>query len=116
MLVQCSRDTPEYEGSWQPSGEEIKDLENNLFKISTLVTKSCCGHGRIEGEIKDYTLQYVGIIIKGDKYIYINALAGIYPVSMHSPDIICDGGKSFWGAVYDPVSKTFSRLSFNGQI
>jgi hypothetical protein len=28
--------------------------------------------------------------------------------------IICDGGKSFWGVLYDPETRTFSQLAFNG--
>ncbi len=28
--------------------------------------------------------------------------------------IVCDGGNSFWGVLYDVETKEFSLLSFNG--
>jgi hypothetical protein len=68
--------------------------------------------------------QYVGVIIKGRKYIYINAfpLAEVDPNKTNRPTfdpsksalIICDGGSAYWGALFDITTKQFSFLSFNG--
>jgi hypothetical protein len=33
---------------------------------------------------------------------------------MHKPFMVCDGGLSAWGALYDPETRRFSELAFNG--
>jgi hypothetical protein len=114
ILGQCSRSAPSYEGEWTPTKEQIDKLEANLDKLNKLVSNECCGNGKIEGKASDYTRQYVGIISNGKKLIYINALGADLKVSINSPAIVCDGGKSFWGAVYDPETGVFSQLAFNG--
>jgi hypothetical protein len=50
--------------------------------------------------------------------IYINAFPLWRPETFQpwrtKPVLICDGGESVWGVLYDPVSKTFRDLAFNG--
>lgn len=121
MLDQCSRHTPAYEGSWTPTEQQISKLEKDLPNLNKLNAVNCCGKGKIIGKASEYKRQYVGIISKSKKTIYINAypsnwslfeskeaIAG-YPVSM------CDGGKNYWGAVYNPKTRSFSELAFNGE-
>ena len=114
ILGQCSRNTPSYESEWTPTKEQIEELEANLDKLNCIMSKECCGNGKIEGKASDYTRQYVGIISNGKKLIYINALGTDLKVSINLPAIVCDGGKSFWGAVFDPETGEFSHLAFNG--
>ena len=32
----------------------------------------------------------------------------------HPAIMICDGGDDYWGLEYDPATKTYSQLAFNG--
>lgn len=115
ILEQCSRDAPTYEGGWTPSKQDVERMENNLSELDKLETKACCGRGKIPGSAADYNRQYVGIVINGKKVIYINASPAEMPFSNRKPMMGCDGGKRFWGAVYDPETNEFSGLAFNGE-
>ena len=99
-------------------------MESNFLKLDSLTTAECCIiGGKLKG-VNGYGFQYVGVIIKERKYIYINA----FPVSdiemlkkygqsidlTKTPMGACDGGLDFWGALFDIETKTFSQLSFNG--
>ncbi len=59
----------------------------------------------------DYFRQYLGVIVNGKRYIYIDAS----PSKKDEMMIVCDGGKDYWGVLYDPENKTFSELAFNGE-
>ena len=61
-------------------------------------------------------MQYVGIKIKGKKFIYINAFADSKPPTdwKEKAVIICDGGESSWGVLYNVETGKFSELAFNG--
>jgi hypothetical protein len=115
ILEQCSRDAPTYEGGWTPSKQEVEGIENNLSKLDKLETDACCSRGKISGNATDYNRQYVGIVINGKKVIYINASSAEMPFSRRKPMMGCDGGKRFWGAVYDPETNEFNSLAFNGE-
>jgi hypothetical protein len=56
----------------------------------------------------DYVREYVGIVVGGKRFIYVNA----YPAG--GPSSVCDGGSSFWGVVYEPEAREFGDLAFNG--
>jgi hypothetical protein len=122
-LKQCSRPTPEHvDGTWVIPPDVAMQLEQDLGKLTGLKPTSCC---ILEASVRDpdtYYRQYVGITIQGRKYIYINAFrASIADVrrslrdpSKQKPVIACDGGEGFWGALYDPETRQFSELAFNG--
>ena len=116
-LHQCSRSSPEnVDGTWIISPADIAKLENSLSKLSALVSRDCCIVGRSVSCPTSYFRQYAGITISGKKYIYINAfeLGALASRSRNQPLLVCDGGESFWGALYDPESGEFSQLAFNG--
>ena len=110
-LYQCSRYTPSAEEYWTPSKEEIFQLETNFEKLASLESNRCCNSGRIEGSPLDYFRRYHGIVIGGKKYIYVNASSR----PINEMEMFCDGGKAHWGVLYDPETKTFSNLAFNGE-
>ena len=66
--------------------------------------------------LKKYLFQTIGLIINGDKYIYINAFPMEDNTSNWEEDVIfaCDGGTSYWGALFSFRNYTFSQLAFNG--
>lgn len=62
-----------------------------------------------------FYMQYVGIVVKGRKLIYISAFADDKPPDFwrERAVIICDGGVD-WGVLYDPQTGKFSDLTVNG--
>src|SRR5262249_25940635 len=62
MLKQCSRATPRYvSGFWTASQADIADMENNLFKIDSLIATECCVIGAKIEDSKNYAFQCVGV-------------------------------------------------------
>ena len=124
LVSTCSRYSPQIEGSWNPSGKQIKKMESQLYKIGEIISDNCCFTGEQVGNVNYFYRQYVGVIIEDQKYIYINAFPSgefeNWPKEIEKPDWkvepygVCDGGPSFWGILYDPNSNKFSNLAFNG--
>jgi hypothetical protein len=123
VLRQCSRPSPEtFTGTWELSESDIKELEVNLPRVQHLKSTLCCNKAARVKDVRDYYRQYVGIVVGNRKVIYINAFAsGLLDVTgrknrwRSEPMLACDGGSAFWGAIYDPETKTFSDLAFNGE-
>ena len=123
LLNQCSRATPaNVQSFWTPTPADITEMENNFTNIYFLKASECCWKGAKVDSLHNFSFQYLGVIIKGQKYIYINA----FPSGSeswykdHEIDlsknalIICDGGSSYWGVLYDRRKRRFFSLSFNG--
>jgi hypothetical protein len=62
-----------------------------------------------------YYRQYVGVIVSGQKLIYINAFCEEHPPSSWQQKLVddCDGGCN-WGVLYDPTTAEFSHFGVNG--
>lgn len=92
-------------------------LEARLPSLGGRRAKSCCLVGARIGDISRYYLQYVGIRAGGRRLIYINAVAvDSAPEQWRTePVTVCDGGRSYWGAMFDPATGEFSELAFNGE-
>ncbi len=119
MMQQCSRKTPNASSAWSPGDEPIQQLESLLPKLGQLAVRQ--GLSARIGEANASFRQYQGIVVDGHPLIYINALPfkeirspGL-PALDEAPLIVCDGGDQFWGAIYDPQTRTFSQLLGNGQ-
>lgn len=111
VLDTCSRSSPgqtpgRVTGYWAPSRQQVEQLEAALPLLESQVP-----------QVTDFNRQYVGIELEGRKVIYLNA----FKLPDHS-DVdpsreairVCDGGRMFWGAVFDPATGQFSELQFNG--
>jgi hypothetical protein len=114
LIGQCSRECP-YDATsfWRPSASEIAAIEQRL---PALLRGS--GH---EINLSQSYRQYLGIVRAGRKLIYLNAFDSRtwadYRTSWRNKAlIICDGGDLFWGVEFDPATKTFQHLAFNGAI
>ncbi len=137
---------PKFQDTWQPSEGEIKELEERLSLLQQLKSSLCCHLGGRVKNVHAYYRQYLGLVVNGRKLIYINALeirslsedqskaeilcrefrahhsdclGGLNHASdrwRQQPITVCDGGDSFWGAIYNPQTKNFSDLAFNGAI
>ena len=123
LLRQCSRATPKnVDAFWTPTKSDIKQLENNFKKINTIKATECCWKGAKVDSLHNFSFQYLGVIIGGQKYIYINAFPSGNETwfKEHDKDlstnalIVCDGGTSYWGVLFDLKSLSFLSLAFNG--
>ena len=123
LLSQCSRETPKNISEfWQPTNNDIQNLENNFLKIKKIKSTGCCFSGIVISELDKYGFQYIGVVIKNKKYIYINAFGifsdedvkTIYKNWLNEAIIFCDGGEGFWGVLYDINEKKFIQLHVNG--
>jgi hypothetical protein len=117
---QCSRGgVPEFEATWTPTPDDILKMEERLpalhgalfrFAPRTMLCPVLRGLN-----LNDYHLQYFGMIEKGRHLIYINAfMPSDSDDWRRRPFIICDGGSSAWGVVYDVASGAFHQLLING--
>jgi len=113
LLHQCSRGTPQkVKGFWQPQISQIAELEQLL---PGLLEKNFSGQRH--PPIQDYRRQYAGLIVQERKLIYVNGfLSGNRELEgwRTNPVVVCDGGNSFFGVEYDPQTKSFQSLAFNG--
>jgi len=126
---QCSRPGPKnFSAIWQPSQEEIREMEANFSKIEKLKAKKCCIEGERVENPEEFYMKYVGIIVNGKKLIYINAF-NVYAIVDFAPNdgsqpqvtsdywkrgaiLACGDGKG-WGALFNPKTKTFFDLAIN---
>lgn len=125
LLDQCSRATPKnIESFWNPTAADISGMENNFLKIYSLKATECCWMGATVDSLHNFSFQYLGVIVKGQKFIYINAFPSGSEswYKEHDKDlsknalIVCDGGTSYWGVLYDIKKNIFILLSFNGEV
>jgi hypothetical protein len=131
LLEPCSRSGPKgVTGTWQPEPQQIRDLEARLPEALVRGFQSAHADARNNHQVlPTFDRQYAGVVIGGRKLIYINAFPhsivdfdGTDLMSLwrkgadwrRKPVVICDGGDAFWGALYDPQSKTFEDFEFNG--
>jgi len=124
LLNQCSRSTPKnIDAYFNLSENEMIEIQENLKKIYKLRSSGCCIKKVKIGNLNQFAFQFIGVIIKGEKYIYINAFysdkeGNLIDIDSNEwktkPIIVCDGGTNYWGALYDFKKKKFSQLSFNG--
>lgn len=100
--------------TWNPARTDIHKLEADLPKLSLLLTKGGVSGVHILHPENSYR-QYVGVVVNGHKFIYINAFPNPDPGWRTQFVTIADGAQSVWHALYDPVSGRFSDLVTNGR-
>jgi hypothetical protein len=102
------------DGVWTPSATILAALESRIDKISNLKSKSGNTTVRIKDPRQSYR-QYVGILVGGQQYIYVNGMCQKFRRDLHDElQDVCDGGACFWGALYNVQSGIFSDLEANG--
>ncbi len=117
LTGQCSRQSPSnFTGTWKPSIADIKAMESKFSDLKKLKSEDCCLDGGQVENPEHYYMQYVGIVINGENFIYINAFADSEPPKDWKAEavVICDGGESLWGVLYNVKTGKFSKLAFNG--
>ncbi|HEV7700091.1 MAG TPA: hypothetical protein VGO43_07670 [Pyrinomonadaceae bacterium] len=108
--------------TWQPTATEIVEMEANFDKLKVLRPERICCR-RLKSfvlEPEAYYMQYAAVSYEGRFYFYINAFknrpgpAGWEKVWRE--ELIWPpkgGGTNYWQALYEPATKTFSRLTYN---
>ena len=115
LLEQPTRITPkDVTGFFNPTPKDIALLHKYFKDIHSLETTSTC---KIRS-LKYYLFQYIGVIIKGKKFIYINAARKDGPIikRLNWKDVpiwVSDGGNDFFGILFDLKFKKFTQLVTN---
>lgn len=124
---QCSRNRPEPGDTfWLPTAAQIRDAEAALPGMLAARRKAGLRMPqKADGGVPfRFHHQYIGFMMKGERVIYLNAYPRYYEDRLNNygatfsllerPEITCDGGRFFWGAVYRPNAKTFEQFEANG--
>jgi hypothetical protein len=122
LTRQCSRPSPKDAEDFFNLSESDKNTLHQNFKK---VYRQKPGHDAFKHltikNLDEYMYQYVGVIIKNERYIYINA----FPEEIirktnhawkHIPLTGCDGGPDFWGVLFNIEKEKFSELFMNGSL
>ena len=114
----CSRSNPpDYEATWEPTQDVIDDMESRFRQLQRLSATQCCISGARVSDVNEYVRHYFGLVVQGQRMIYINAVRHHGRRDMLPkytfPDR-CDGGDCCWGVLYDPKQHKFFDLAFNG--
>lgn len=118
---QCSRSVPEEHGNyWVPTAEQISALEMQMVRLMAEREQASL---KLPYPGQRYNGQYVGFTRKGVRYIYGNFFPSYMPAErrwtaewspLEKPIIVCDGGRNFWGIVYNPETGEMDQPVFNG--
>lgn len=117
LLHQCSRPSPQnVTGTWLPQAAQISELE---ARLPPLLERNLAGQRH--PDIAHYARQYAGLVQKDRRIIYVNGF-WLHPsdpavksgVWRTRANMVCDGGNAFFGVEYDPMTKGFTHLVFNG--
>ena len=105
-----------FQGTWVPDEETVRDLDSHLELLDKMLHKRGCRAPKSNPVAARYRFQYVGVQVNGRRMVFVNGFALTIDdaSNFNEPNTICalvnDGGCSFFGALYDPVSKTFTHL------
>src|ERR1035437_2030880 len=114
LLHQCSRSTPKkVQEFFNLTQKDIVTLQLNFKKVKLVKNE----RGKKVKNLITYGFQYLGVIIKDKKYIYVNAFYVKTPQDLFTkfkdwktyPVVACKGGKSFWGVLFGLEDGTFSQ-------
>ena len=116
LLKQCSRKVPQQvSGYWTPTDAQVAALKAAL---EAYVRQHSADRGSLLAyPLETYHGQYAGIVSGGKRLIYGNFY--IHQADwLHEdtqPVSVCDGGRGFFGAVFDPDSNKIVEVAFNGE-
>ncbi len=98
---------------WIPNQNEDQELQLNFYKLESQIKN-----------LNDYIIQYIGIVLEGKKYIYINAfdknaMKVMKDFKAFNQDlkttavVFCGGGIGFWRTLFDVNLKEFKEIKIN---
>ena len=106
-------------GYWTPSQRDIDRLERRLatFFVEEEQTWSSVYRPPLVGNpvpLSRYARQYVGLILNGKRFIWVNAFVHRWPEDARVNFLSAGGGCAFWRVYYDLKNRSFGRLDCNG--
>ncbi len=117
-FTQCSRDAPQEHGRyWVPTARQILRME--LAMVRVMIEREKAGL-KIPLAGYRYHGQYIGYTARGVRYIYGNHFVSEYEPGffdgglLEKPMIMCDGGRTNWGMVYNVEQQKIEQPVFNG--
>ncbi len=119
LFQQPSRTEPQPDSFWQPTPEDIQNLEADFRHYGRKVIEDW------NDPWSTYARQYAGFIRENQKFIYCN----FFPLDLEEerniqnrgrflrtfPVLIADGGPRFFGVVYDVEKRRFSDYQSNNR-
>jgi hypothetical protein len=118
LTTDSFREKPYINGVWIPSVEDIEGLESKLVKLNEEEFDSLNGISSLALPVNQYYRQYMGIILNGEKVIYINAVSnnkwlklGFKSLEQQKNPLGRAHCENYcWGGIYDPFRKSFREL------
>lgn len=112
----CSRSYPEgITAFWRASITDANEIDARIDSAWRHALPATDPFSESPSRIR---MQILGIVIGGDSLIYVNGFpaqdAPSPKTRSHRIFLVCDGGRAFWGAIWNPKTKTFSSFEFNG--
>lgn len=111
--IRPENETIEY---WTPSEADILALESGLYPY--LQTNQALFYLGVptEQELNSYFRQYMGLLVKGDKFIYANYFCRETSIDWKKELVfVMDGGACFFQFKHDPEENLFFDLRVNGE-
>jgi len=112
----CSREVPGHVSSgWDPTPALVAEAEARLPGFVSM-NRTMNGYRRPPKPLDEYYRQYVGVVIGGERFIYVN----LFPRSLAEGGwrtgylLVCDGGAEYWSVLFDPKKLRFFSPRFNG--
>jgi len=100
-------------GGWSITPIELSEIQNGL---ESYVKEQASIQHRHLPEWSNYTFQYQGQINDNKKLVFINAFCISPPGYIQRQFVIVlDGGTCFFQVKYDPTTKKYYDLMFNGE-
>jgi hypothetical protein len=121
LEAQCSREpVRDVESLWMPSSEDLQRLEADLPRLQGQTSQLFCLANTPLPDPAKYDRQYVGVIIGGKRWVYVNAFTQVADLLWANGldpnrDLIhvCGGGEEHWSVLYDPSARLFTQLAIN---
>lgn len=116
LLKQCSRKVPQdISDYWTPTDEQVAGLKSAL---DVYLRQHAADRGSVLSfPLDSYHGQYTGIVSGGKRLVYGNFY--IHQADwLHEdtqPVDVCEGGRSFFGVVFDPATGRIVDVAFNGE-
>lgn len=120
LLTDSFREKPAIDGVWVPSTDNIVSLESRLLELNKVKFDSLNGMSSLAFPVNKYYRQYMGVIFKGEKVIYINAFSNDKMLKLGFKNMENSKEKNYfghahcgnycWGGIYDPFRKSFREL------
>jgi hypothetical protein len=125
LVHQCSRRVPtSFTGAWSPDASTLRHLEGVWLAVLQEAIDRTTPPGSQSLRAAEYYRQYGGLIIGGRRIVYINGFhrAHLRMISVNPEGAtdwrtravnVCDGGRAYFGAEYDPTTGRVESIEFN---